>query len=219
MTKIKLLTKPEQFVPGMKADVYSEHGRFLHVVMVHSNAQDHINYEYDGKVFSHKLADCYFGLVSYPERRKLTWENVKDLQCPFDTYTDNNDVELCVFANDTGALIYDCDNEYCFYPWNNLTGEFIDPPYPEVPEVDAPWEFVNPHTHVVNKTELTVHVDTVVDKSFDPSVRRMWWVIVEKDPFVTEYAYTLEELKENFRSLKSYAPADAVPPESEWRKV
>jgi hypothetical protein len=54
---------------------------------------------------------------------------------------------------------------------------------------------------------------------FDPSVSRLWWVIVEKDPFVTEYAYTLEELKESYHSLKSYAPADAVPPESEWVKV
>jgi hypothetical protein len=209
MTKIRLLTKPEQFVPGMKTDVYSEHGRFLQMIVVSSVNQDYINYKYDEKVFHHKLGDNYFGLVGYPERRKLTWEWVKEHidEMPLKVYGKEGGEYTVLLIGKEGFRTDWLDDYDDNHKWSE-NSFYIDPPHPEVPEVYAPWE------------EKPDHQPDDDDKPpFDPSVRRLWWVNVGDEPFITDYAYTQEELKENFHSLKSYAPADAVPPESEWRVV
>lgn len=135
---MKIIKNMRQLIPGMKVNVYSPKGtKIEHELIVESF------YAYTVKLYGMEFAITFggntFELVSYPERRKLTWEYAKSKvdEWPIKVYCGEWSYNLECANPKFAYLGYECG---CHYWTDEERVFFIDPPHPEVEDVIPTWE-------------------------------------------------------------------------------
>ena len=140
---MKIITKKEQIIPGMIVNTYDKSGYMkLADVEILDKFIDLCKKEIE-------LGNIIYELVSYPERRQLTWESAKELvdEWPIDVYGING-YGLMLRAN---RMCF--DTSFGIYDWSEGIELYIDLPHPVVEDVTPPWE--------VEKTEEDPWVEII----------------------------------------------------------
>lgn len=123
-----------------------------------------------------RVCAFYYELISYPPRRPVTWEWVKeniDHVPGLEFYYDNGDCRSKhTVAKVCRTFLWDEVGDNWIYEHPDT---FIDPPHPEVPDVPAPWEAKTElETRKLNGTVIT---QTWVDEDKPAEEKKsLWWI-------------------------------------------
>lgn len=193
---MKIITKKEQIIAGMVVNLWSSQGNL-----------DIARFTITDKAVETQRSVLHvqiLELVSYPERRKVTFEWLKDNLEDYPDIWLKND-RYTISAINTYQIILDCGGILTPFNFDQC---FIDPPHQEVEDVTPPWK---------------IEKESAVSSELDNKIKRLWWCS-KKDRLggMTVIPATEKEFIEdvlNREYADKYAPGPIVPDESEWKEV
>lgn len=224
---MKLITKNSQIVSGMCVNLINKNSpddRKDNVIVDRSFDDDYVRIEGVAVRIPEDPKSKYcWELVSYPPRRPVTWEWVKENidQVP----------GLCVWVNDTKVCITSVgsDGILCstfstrFYKYDETRVKiYIEPPHPEVHDVPAPWEVkAELETRKLNGTAIT---ETWFDEDKPAEEKKsLWWFHDGERAMLGVCWIAYSEAKVQYKSYDRIQPVTRPvhegPEMDKWRSV